>query len=291
MNICFYSNIQIFFKCVVLLTCGYQMDLGKNYLTNLTNQNIVKYLKSYNVEQCVIKYFNRNITDIEGSIIFLTNDADAECICLDTGTSLYLIFIGTQFDFNDKISFGKDLYTDIALGLKSINFLNKSIKIHEKYIHNMKNQGLIKKIIKIVSNCYYDNIYICGHSMGCGLGLYTSIVLTHKFKSNKFILVTIESPKLGNIELKNYVKNIKNLKHFDMINSNDIVPLYPFIYPNYCYIGYKTWLFNSEGHIKILKNIKRNILNNHSIRDHFTKNILLNIYYSLKKHIKLQIHF
>lgn len=283
MNICSISNIMIFFKCMVLLTCGYQMDLGKDYTTNLCNSDIVNYLKSYNVEQCVIEYFNNNINDLEGKIIFLTNKADAECIFLDTGTALYIVFIGTQFDLNDKISMGKDLYTDLALGLKSMNFLPKSIKIHEKYIHNMNNQKLIKKICKIISNCKYNDIFICGHSMGCGLGLYTSLVLTRKFFDKNFNLVTIESPKLGNSQLKKYIRKIKNLKHYDMINSNDIVPLYPFIYPHYCYIGYNTWLFDSEGNVEIYKNIKRNIISNHSISDHFTNNILLNIYKSIIK--------
>jgi hypothetical protein len=267
---------------MILITCGYQMDLGKDYTTNLTNKDISNYLKSYNVEQCVIDFFNENIRDIEGNVSFFTNKADAECICLDTGNSLYLVFIGTQFDLNDKVSLGKDLYTDLALGLKSISFLNKSIKIHEKYMCNMKNEDLIKKIIKVVSDCSYDNIFICGHSMGCGLGLYTSLVLTQKFNYKKFVFVSIESPKLGNLQLKKYIKKIKNLKHYDMINNNDIVPLYPFIYPNYCYVGYKTWLFDSEGNIKIKKNIKRNIIDNHSISDHFTNNILLNIYKSIK---------
>lgn len=155
----------------------------------------------------------------------------------------------------------------------------------------MKCEGLLNRIEKIVSKFKYNKINICGHSMGCGLGLYTSIVLAHKFNDKSFNLITLDSPKIGNYNLNKYVKKVKNLKHIDLINNKDIVPLFPFFYPNYLHISSKTYITDREGNIKICdKTNELNIFTNHSVKDHYTSSIITNIYKCIKEDIKEDIY-
>lgn len=275
-------QLENFYISTILLICGYQMDKNKNYKTNLNNKKVSKYLKSYKINNEIIKHIKKNFA-FDGKIIYLRNNVDSECMIYYSKKECYLVFIGTQFSLNDKMSLCKDLWTDICLGLKSIDFLDSDIKMHSKYIDNMNNDNLIEQIINIIKNFDYKTIKICGHSMGCGLGMYASIVLTKQFSNINFDLVTIDSPKIGNSKLNEYVRNISNLNHSDMINNNDIIPLFPFIFPNYLHIAQKTF-FVKQNDFTINSNLNEiTILTNHSINDHFTNNIITNIFKCLKK--------
>jgi predicted lipase len=270
---------ELFFKCSALLICSYLLDVNKNYKTYLTNDKIKKCLKSYQVGDEIINYTNANY-NLTGKVYYLRNSADSECMILFNSKTIYLIFCGTQTE--DKFSLFRDLITDISFGLKNISEFGKNIGIHHPYVQNMNNQNLIGQIEKIVLkylNIDIDmEVVICGHSMGCGLALYTSMVLEKKITNIKIKLITIEAPKLGNKELKKYLINNPNIKHYDMINNNDFALCFPFIMPNYCHIADKTYLFSNESIVKIKKNISGNIFTNHSIKDHFLNNIIKNIY-------------
>lgn len=277
------NNLEYFFISSILIFCGYNMDINKNYKTTLDNEKVLNFLEK-SIDDNIIKFINKNY-NFSGKIIYLRNHADAECMIWYNKTECYLVFIGTQMSSDDKMSLLKDLWTDICLGLKSIDFLSHKIKMHSKYIENMRDENLIEKIKKIVANFKFKKINICGHSMGCGLGLYTALELTNKFKDIKFNLITLASPKIGNYHLDKFVKKIDNLSHIDLINGKDIVPMFPFIYPNYLHIAYKTCIINYDGTVDICKNPndKINIYNNHLVKDHHTYSIIKNLYYCITK--------
>ena len=271
------SEINNMFISAILLLCGFELDKNINYKTILNNTIVTKYLEN-KIDHKIIKYINKNI-DFTGKVIYLRNNADTECMIYYNKTICYLVFIGTQLNF-------KDIWTDICLGLKSIDFLNHKIKIHSKYIDNMNCDNLLNKIKKIIDQLEFNEINICGHSMGCGVGFYTSLVLSHKFKDKKFNLITLDAPKIGNQELNNYIKKIKNLSQIDLINNKDIAPLFPFIYPKYFHISTKTCITDNYGDITICKKPnKLNIFTNHSIKDHSLYNIIHNLYFVLKKEL------
>lgn len=277
------NKLEHFFVSSILIFCGYNMDRNTNYKTILDNTKVLNFLgKSIddNIKNFIDKNYNFN-----GKIIYLRNDVDSECMIWYNETECYLVFIGTQMSSDDKMSLLKDLWTDICLGLKSIDFLSHKIKMHSKYIDNMRNENLIEQIKKNVENLEFKNINICGHSMGCGLGLYTALELTNKYKNIQFNLITLDSPKIGNCYLDKFVKKIKNLTHFDLINGKDIVPMFPFVYPNYLHIACKSCVINHDGVVDIYKNPNDiiNIFNNHSVKDHHTNNIIKNLYYCLTK--------
>lgn len=273
--------INMMFISSILIKCGYKMDININYKTIFNNLIMYKHLNT-EIDDEIIKYVEKNI-NFSGKILYLRNKADSECMIYYNHKVCHLVFIGTQIDFNDKMSLCKDIWTDICLGLETIDFLDSQIKIHSKYISNMKCDNLIDDIIKFIKKSNFTQINICGHSMGCGLGLYTTLVLAHKFTNKYFNLITLDSPKIGNDKLNKYVKKIKNLSHFGLINGNDIVPLYPFMYPEYLYIGSNTFITNDNGDFKICKKPnKLNIFTNHSIKDHSTNNIITKLYYCLK---------
>lgn len=270
-------KINYMFISSILIYCRYEMDKNINYKTILNNTIVSKYLKN-KIDKKIIKYINTNY-DFTYKVIYLRNKADAECMICYNHNDCYLVFIGTQMSLDDKMSLFKDLWTDICLGLEPIDFLNPKIKIHSKYIDNMKCDNLLGEIEKIIHKLGFNKINICGHSMGCGLGLYTSIALAHKFKDKHFNLITLDSPKIGNYELNKYVKKIKNLTQIDLINNKDIVALFPFIYPNYLHISSKTYITDKDGNItKCKKPNELDIFTNHSINDHHTTSIITNIY-------------
>ena len=275
-------EINNLFISSILLHCGYKMDKNVNYKTILNNSIVSKYLKNV-ISDTLIKYINNEL-DFSYKVIYLRNKADAECMICYNEHNCYLVFIGTQIGLHDRLSLYKDLLTDLCLGLESIDFLNPKIKIHSKYIDNMICDDLLNRIIKIISELKFNKINICGHSMGCGLGLYTSIVLAHKFNNKCFNLITLDSLKIGNNALNKYVKKIFNLTHIDLINNKDIVPLFPFIYPEYLHISSKTYITDREGNIKICDDTNElNIFSNYSIKDHLMSSIITNIYKCIKR--------
>jgi hypothetical protein len=271
------ENINNLFISAILLICCGALDINKNYKFYLTSEKIIKCLVSNGVENQVLDYIKKNyVDDLEGKVNYLRNCADSECMCLETKNNIYLIFYGTQFTLSDPVSCIKDLCTDLSLGLEPLYFLkNKTnVKIHSKYQENMLNQNLIKKISKIVYSSNFDKIIICGHSMGCGLALYTSLYLSKHISNKKYELMTLDAPKLGNSGLNKYLRKNKNIHHIDMINGNDMIPLYPFIYPNYQHICDKIILIGTNGKVKTTKKFSRNILESHSIKDHYCTSIL-----------------
>jgi hypothetical protein len=85
------------------------------------------------------------------------------------------------------------------------------------------------------------------------------------------------------LELQKYFKNTKNIKHLDMINNKEVIPLFPFIYPGYSHIANQTYIIKSDGTFEITKKYSSNILNSYSIYDHFTNNIAKNLYLCIIK--------
>ena len=118
--------------------------------------------------------------------------------------------------------------------------------------------------------------------MGCGLGTYCALYLGNKYKNINFNLVLISSPKIGNIDLKNYLYSFTNIKLYSMINNNEIVPLFPFnlFFYNYININKNVWEYNSDGTIEIIDELDLSIFKSYSIKDHFTNAIIENIYNS-----------
>ena len=276
------ENIDRLFISAILLICCGKLDINKNYKFYLSSKKIKKCLNSSGLEQCVIDYAKKNfINELKGDVNYLRNDADSECMCLETKSNLYLVFCGTQIKMSDPVSLIKDLYTDLSLGLEQLNFLlpaKPSVKIHSKYQENMWNQKLIKRIERIVKSSRFDKIMICGHSMGCGLALYTSLYLSNRIPYKKYDLYTLDAPKLGNYQLNKFVRKIKNINHIDMINGNDVFPSYPFIYPNYCHIFTDIILIGNDGSAWTTNKFSRNIIESHSIKDHYCTTILKYIY-------------
>lgn len=291
--------LENFFYSSILLACSYKMDTNKSNKSYLNSNKIINYLKENNLDANVIKYIDNIIGNncLNGKVYYLTNKADSECMILITKTKIFIIFIGTQFYFNDLYSLGKDLFTDLNFGLTPLkNFdefkFDKSIKIHDMYQRNMLSDNLIYNIIDILehhsSNGNFSRkITICGHSMGCGLSLYTSIILSLKYPNSTFNLVTIESPKLGNAKLNRFLNKINNIEHYDLVNSQDVIFLFPFIYPKYTHVAKNNLIYNLTncGKISILNYSQTKSLNFNSIYDHFLNNVLLNLYKCLIKNI------
>lgn len=279
-----YEISKLFFKSIILLICSYQLDINKNYRSYLSNKKIKKCLKVYNVRSDII-YDIYSKYDLSGKFYYLRNEVDSECMILVRKKKIYLIFCGTQFDFNDKTSLIKDIITNINLGIDIVPEFGKDIGIHQTYKSNMHNENLIGQIKNIVKKYSNHKVILCSHSMGCGLSTYTSMILAKEYPEKNFDLVLISAPKLGNENLSKYIEDTKNIKLYSMINNKEIIPLFPFypLFPSYKNIGYKTYKYNSDGTVEILDVITNNIFKMYSVKDHFTNNIITNLYECMKQ--------
>lgn len=281
-----YKISELFFKSIILLICSYQLDINKNYKSYLSNKKIKKCLKAYNVRSDIIHEIYLKY-DLSGKFYYLRNEVDSECMILVRKKKLYLIFCGTQFDFNDKTSLIKDIITDISLGIDIIKEFGKdeNIGIHRAYKSNMHNENLIGRVQNIVKKYLNHKVILCSHSMGCGLSTYTSMILAKEYPEKNFDLVLISAPKIGNENLSKYVENTKNIKLYNMINNKEIIPLFPFypLFPSYKNIGHKTYKYNSDGTMETLDVIANNIFKMYSITDHFANNIITNLHKCMKQ--------
>lgn len=281
------TPIEKFFISMILIICSYHMDIGKNHKFQLTNTIINACLKKSKVDDQILEYINTNLKnyDLNGYVNYYTNQADTECMCVKTTDKIYLVFCGTQIGYGSPSSALKDLYSDIVLGLKPISFIqNQNVKIHNKYQTNMLNDNLVKKICKkVMKNYKTHQIIVCGHSLGCGVGLYTTLYLEHKLNTNATIeFISIDAPKIGNELLGKYISKNKYIKQYDMINNNDVVPNYPLFYPSYTHVSQNNdvYLIKPDESYSVVKcdNVVGVLVKSHSVSDHYCLNILRNLY-------------
>lgn len=269
---------KLFFISIILITCCYNMDKNISYNTFLDNDKIKDILTKLKLDIEIINYIYKKYNYLRGDVYYLRNSADTECMIMITKNDLYIIFCGTQFSFNDKLSLIKDIITDFKIALVEIDKSDPNVKIQNGFKDNIYCDNLFGQIYEIVLKHLDLNMFICGHSMGCGLALYCSILLEKKIKKKNFNLITISPTKIGNINLKKYIQSKKYINHINMINNNEIIPLYPFNNLDYHHIAKNIWNFKKDGTLVKKNSIDLSIFMNYSINDHFCHEIIKNIY-------------
>ena len=148
---------------------------------------------------------------------FITSSIDEKPIAFTflnkKNNTIYFIFRGTQTI--------NDMTTDLAYNYyntKNPDYNNESIHIHKSYLslyNGIKDE--LKSFIKDTTN-----IFICGHSMGAGLGYILAEDISSNPKYNVKV-IGIAPPRIGNTS---FVSKLYNQSSYLMsvINLADVIP-------------------------------------------------------------------
>lgn len=141
---------------------------------------------------------------------------DISCATLGVNeTDLFISFRGTMTLNDWVINFDKKL-----VPLDIINY--KDSMIHNGYINTYLSYK--NELQKIILENKDKNICVSGHSAGGALA--TLVCLDHQKIISNLSLVTFGMPKIGNLDLCNYIRKTNIVrKHY--VVEGDIIPFFP----------------------------------------------------------------
>lgn len=127
---------------------------------------------------------------------------------------------------------------------------------------------LSKSVCKQVEKLYLENpnisVVLSGHSMGGCVAMILVAELATLFPDVKFILYTFGCPRVGNYAFVQYVKSLKNLVVYRVVNGSDMLPeLMPAVAPNYTNPD-RPYFYNHCGTVYTFDENLLSIANNHS---------------------------
>jgi len=175
---------------------------------------------SYNLETaihlCDISY--KEPTDINSQAIYISHAiTDTQCYIFSNNSSLFVCFRGT--------SCLQDVKADLDISLLDINFGSSTCKVHS---------GFYKQYISIADvlfkhilvNLHFNELIICGHSLGGALATLATLDLIHKLPNCNIQCITFGSPRVGNIDFVN-LYNEKIKKSYRIVNHKDPIQYFP----------------------------------------------------------------
>jgi hypothetical protein len=189
------------------------------YVTYLTNKDFLQ--NSENYLELLEKYFPN--TEIYG--YFHNKNRLHSLILLNHKTyEIIVVFRGSQY-IDEWI---KNLY----FMEKEISF-NKEYKIHNGIYNMYINDDIDKNIIYILEILYifypkYRKV-ITGHSKGSTNCILLATELLSKLNEKyDYEIFIFGSPQILNYKYASYIHNHKNIKIYNIMNSYDIITIFPF---------------------------------------------------------------
>jgi predicted lipase len=225
---------------------SYEEILINMHLSNLVYLNLNNEI----VDEYLHLNFNNNFPNIKLHKFISNSDTDTQVgIFLDVSKdNIYITFRGTSSRYGTTV-FIRDVITDINAFKISIN--NNSEFIHEGFYKALMSiyKDILNEIDEIKNKDIYKyNFYVSGHSLGAGLAtLFTYFISDDNSISSiindKIKLITIGSPKVGNLSFKKSFEKKLNIINNIIVNYNDIITLLlPFF--NYYHVGKQYRLLN-----------------------------------------------
>ena len=121
--------------------------------------------------------------------------------------------------------------------------VKSTINNREYYVRNLKDkqeaadtlarltQHLLQLLdsIKLLLEEYKDySLVLSGHSLGGGMCTLFGYLIADKI-SNNITVISFASPRVGNEKWAKKFNNLKNIRHFRIVNQKDIVTAMPYI--------------------------------------------------------------
>jgi predicted lipase len=188
----------------------------------------------YNLETaihlCDISYKEPN--DINCQATYISHDiTDTQCYIFSKDTSLIVCFRGT--------SSLKDVKTDLDILLVDIKIGSVNCKVHSGFYKQYISiaDALFQHISK---NLHFNELIICGHSLGGALATFATLDLIHKLPNCNIKCITFGSPRVGDMDFVNlYNKKVK--KSYRIVNHRDPIQYFPIhnsyyhVHPSICF--------------------------------------------------------
>lgn len=199
----------------------------------LIETNINKYRNLY-------KYCSKLSKETYCNKPYISNKKyDTRVNIINNNKTLYICFKGTSSLEDWKINFDSRLI--------EYKKNNDKFEVHNGFYtqYNYVKNNIMQYIIK---NNTYNNIVICGHSLGGALATICSFDLCDNIYNNNITCITFGSPRVGD---KNFVKlyNNNNISTHRIVINGDPVPKLP-LNCNYIHICSSIYFKNKKIYIK-----------------------------------------
>ena len=167
----------------------------------------------------------------DGSVIkFITNSAGLQCaVGKNPNENRYsIVFRGTESKW--------DMLYDMLITKTQ---LKNNIYVHTGFYRQLNYKNSLQELENTVNSCIEENPtwdwYVTGHSLGAGQATIAGYLLSQKFKNNRWTVVSLASPRVGNKPFKESFNKISNLRCYRVTNHRDLITSIP--YYNYFHVG------------------------------------------------------
>ena len=178
--------------------------------------DVIKDLAKSSPHGRVHKFFNNKTTDLQVGITIS-----------ETHKRICVVFRGSESK--------SDWYYDLAFFKTQ---LHDNVYVHGGFHTQLHQETMCEQITNELKQLLNENpdyeIYITGHSLGGALCTLYGYELSREI-TNKIIVVSFASPRVGNTPFKTAFDKQPNLTHYRVTNKRDIVTAAPNI--NFTHVG------------------------------------------------------
>jgi predicted lipase len=248
-----------------------------NYMKNWSISNFEEFKNTdnntfSNLDKKILKEFSDKYPNSE-IVDFISNRKGLECAVLKnpTNKSFSIVFRGSE-------SFCDWVYDLLIFKYR----LYDNIKVHYGFYRQLTYQNTLKQLYNIIEkNSKKHNDYswfVSGHSLGGALSILGAYLFSKKFSDIHFTIVSLASPRVGNVDFAYDFNNQLNLTHYRICNNKDIVTAVPYF--GYRHTGYTIHYKNNKW-IKIGNNYddhnSYNLFKLYNCFDHLCSKYIINI--------------
>jgi len=167
----------------------------------------------------------------EGKILkFFTNSADLQCVVGENPHKkrFTLVFRGSEGIWDWLYDL---LIIKIGIG--------DGVSVHRGFYKQLTHNNTFDRMKTFIHTCIVRHPdwewFVSGHSLGAAQSTLAAYLLSRIYEEQKFTVVSLASPRVGNRKFRDNFNNQPNLRHYRVCNGRDCVTSMPMW--NYCHVG------------------------------------------------------
>lgn len=110
--------------------------------------------------------------------------------------------------------------------------IEHGIYVHLGFYKTLMKEKLFENLLNSVKSLLQEyksyNLVLSGHSLGGGLATLFGYLISNKINDN-ITIITFASPRVGNENWAKKFNNLKNVRHYRVVNQKDVVTAMPYI--------------------------------------------------------------
>ena len=157
--------------------------------------------------------------------------------------------------------------------------LHDNVKVHYGFYKQLTFNNTLEQIYNNMD--YLISVHpeyewnLAGHGLGGGLATLCGYILANKYINKNFTVASFGSPRIGNLQFREAFNKLHNIKHYRVINKNDIITMFPYI--GYYHCGYPIHYKNNKWSLLNIDIDYNNIFNSYNPYHHSCTNYINNI--------------